>query len=65
MKRKNTIETENPDVEVKRGRISNGSDGGHTPPHVHRNGGAAHKCSICLWPVGAPQCYHTSTTMDR
>jgi hypothetical protein len=42
--------------EVKRGRLENGSEeekaeeGGETRP--------ASKCPICLWPAGAPQCYH-------
>ena len=41
--------------EVKRGRLENGSEkkdeeGPETRP--------ASKCPICLWPAGAPQCYH-------
>jgi len=53
MKRKTDLE--NPEVEEKKGRISNGNDG--SPTHPSR----AQKCSICLWPVGAPQCYHAAT----
>lgn len=61
MKRKSDLE--NPEVEEKRGRVvSNGS--GSSPTHPG-NGRAQHKCSICLWPVGAPQCYHTATNTVR
>ena len=65
MKRKTA--TENPEVEEKRGRVSNGSYNTETSPSHHpaENGRAQHKCSICLWPVGAPQCYHTSTNTVR
>jgi len=60
MKRKTALES--PEVEEKRGRVSNGNA---SPPTHPGNGRAHHKCSICLWPVGAPQCYHTATNTDR
>ena len=61
MKRKTT--DENDEFEGKRGRsISNGSNGygNHSPNAQNRGPGAQQKCFICLWPQGAPQCYHSN-----
>lgn len=67
MKMKRTNETNGCDTEVedKKIKISNGhgtSGGGD----VKNNGQSLSKgkCSICLWPVGAVQCYHTSHEME-
>jgi len=67
MNMKRTNETNGCDNEVdgKKTKISNGhgaSGGGD----VKNNGDSLSKgkCSICLWPVGAVQCYHSAHQME-
>ena len=62
MKRKST--PENSEIEEKRVRASTNEEG-EAASSQPSNGRSHQKCSICLWPVGAPQCYHTSNNMDR